>query len=409
MSIIDFERSTLDNALTIISETNPSAHTASAGFFVRTGARDEDEKEMGVSHFLEHMMFKGTDRRTADDVNREFDEIGAAYNAYTSNELTCFYATVLPEHLPKAIDLLSDMLRPALREEDFTTEKGVILEEIAMYKDNPFWVLYEEASQRHYGAHGLGYRVLGTTESIKDLTREEMMRYFRRRYSADNTTIALSGALDFEACVKQIGEACSSWENTGATRDNTRPEVSADRFEMRDPRVSRGYLIEIAEAPSIQDERRYAAMMLAKALGDPDNSRLHWALLETGLADEAQAGYSPHDGTGDFMVYAACAPDRLEKVEKVIAAEIDALVDGMSERDLERQRNRIATAATREGERPSGRMQRIGAQWAYTGEHRSLEEELERINAVTLKDVRAVHEAFPFRPRTVGAMLPERG
>src|SRR5690606_38952834 len=139
-----FQHATLPNGLTVIAEVDPEAHTAAAGFFVKTGARDEASPLMGVSHFLEHMMFKGTDQRSAEELNRQFDLIGARNNAYTTSELTCFYASVLPERLlgaGGAVDLLADMMRPALREEDFDTEKKVILEEIAMYEDNPFWVL----------------------------------------------------------------------------------------------------------------------------------------------------------------------------------------------------------------------------------------------------------------------------
>ena len=134
---------TLSNGLVILGEVDAAAHTAAAGFFVRTGARDEPTPLMGVSHFLEHMMFKGSDRRTAFQVNEDFDRIGASHNAFTSGEMTCFHAHVLPEHLPAAVDMLADILRPALRQADFDEEKGVILEEIAMYEDNPFMALYE--------------------------------------------------------------------------------------------------------------------------------------------------------------------------------------------------------------------------------------------------------------------------
>lgn len=403
---VTFEHATLDNGLTIISETDPDAHTAAVGFFVKTGARDEAADVMGVSHFLEHMMFKGTDRRTADDVNREFDEIGANYNAFTSNEMTCFHANILPEFLPGACDLLGDMLRPALRDDDFNTEKGVILEEIAMYKDNPFFVLYEEVSQRHYRDHGLGYRVLGFDSTVRDLKRDQMMDYFTQRYSADNTVVALAGKLDFDAAVRQINELCGKWRISGAMRDNAPPAVGAEPFSMRTANVNRAYLLMLAQGPAVQDERRYAATLLTKALGEPDNSRLHWALVETGLADEAQAAYSPHDGTGDFFVFASCPTERIDEVASIIDREIDSAVDELTDRDLERLRNMIATGATRQGERPGGRMQRIGAQWTYQGEHIPLEEELERMSAVTLDDVRAVYQEFPFRPRTVGRLLP---
>ncbi|MBN8644700.1 MAG: insulinase family protein [Planctomycetes bacterium] len=401
-----FQRETLDNGLSIIAETDPAAHTAAAGFFVRTGARDERPEVMGVSHFLEHMMFKGTARRSADDVNREFDEIGANYNAYTSGELTCFYASTLPEHFERSVDILGDILRPALRQADFDTEKGVILEEIAMYKDNPFWVLYEKAMEQYFGSHPLAHRVLGTDDTIKALQRDQMQTYFDARYSADNTVVALAGRVDFRRAVEQVKALCGRWSNTGAARDSAAPPTREASFTLKDAKVNRAYLLMITPGPSSTDPRRYAASMLGQVLGGGDNSRLHWALVEPGTAEEAVAAYDPRDGCGDYYVYASCDPERADEVWSVVEAQIDGLVASLKPDDLERLRNKLATSVTLAGERPAGRMQRLGRLWTYERAYRPLEEELTAINAVTLDDLRAVYAAFPFRPRTVGRMLP---
>ncbi|MEM8834847.1 MAG: pitrilysin family protein [Planctomycetota bacterium] len=404
---VTFKQAELGNGLTIIGEVDPDAHTAACGFFVRTGARDEDPAVMGVSHFLEHMMFKGTESRSADDVNRGFDEIGASYNAYTSNELTCFYASTLPEHIETGAEILSDILRPSLRGEDFDTEKGVILEEIAMYKDNPFWVLYEKAMEVYYGAHPLAHRVLGTDDTIKALQRDQMQAYFDNRYSADNTTVALSGNLDFDAMIDRFNTWCGSWARTGAERSGLKPTATDTAFDLQDENVNRGYWLMITPAPAMEDERRYAAMLLAKLLGDPGNSRLHWALVEPGTAEETIAAYDPRDGTGDYLVYASGEPDRLATIGQTINAEINGLIDAITDDDLERLRNKLATSVVLAGERPGGRMQRLGRQWTYLRGYMTLEEELERINAITLKDLRELTEAFPFTPRTIGTMTPK--
>ena len=403
---VSFHHRTLPNGLTIIGEVDPDAHTASCGFFVRTGARDEEAPVMGVSHFLEHMMFKGTERRSAADVNREFDAIGASYNAFTSAEMTAFHASVLPEHLGHALDILADILRPSLRQADFDTEKGVILEEIAMYKDNPFWVLYENAMERYYGEHPMGFRVLGTPETITALSRDQMHRYFAHRYSADNTVLALAGRLDFEGVCAQALSVCGGWGRTGARRSEQQPGPRTERFELRDQKVTRAYLLGISPAPSMQDPRRYAATMLAKVLGDPDNSRLHWALIEPGLAEECQAAYDPNDGHGTFYVYASGDPERTDEIWSTMERQIGALPGSITDDDLERLRNRLATSVTLAGERPGGRMHRLGRTWTYLHRYRSLEEELAAINAVTLDDVRRVAHEFPFQPRTVGRLLP---
>jgi predicted Zn-dependent peptidase len=403
---ITFRQTTLDNGLTIIAEIDPAAHTAAAGFFVKAGTRDESLPDMGVSHFLEHMMFKGSAKRSADDVNRDFDDLGASYNAYTSHELTCFYGSVLPEHLPALVDVLGDILRPALRDEDFNAEKKVILEEIAMYRDHPFWVLYEAATERYYGEHALGYRVLGTDQSIAELKLDQMRRYFDTRYSADNTVLALAGRVDFDAIVKQISAQCGSWARTGARRDANRPRTRPDELLVRDAKVTRGYLLMLTPGPASHEEDRYAAMLLSRVLGDADNSRLHWALVEPGIAEEAQASYEPRDGCGDFYVYASGDPERLPEIRRVIEREIENLIESLQPDDLERLRNTLATSVTLAGERPSGRMQRLGRYWTYLGTYMTLEDELARIQKLTLDDLRAAARRYPLKPTVVAQLLP---
>jgi predicted Zn-dependent peptidase len=403
---VTFKQHLAPNGLRIIAEVDPDAASAAAGFFVKTGARDEDPALMGVSHFLEHMMFKGTAEISADDLNRRFDEIGARNNAFTTAEMTCFYAHVLPERLPEASELLSKMMRPALRQDDFDREKGVILEEIAMYKDEPFWVLFEHVMERHYGAHRLGHRVLGTEGTIKAMGSEGMRGYFEDRYSADNTIVALAGRLDFEAAAEEISGLCASWRPTRVGRDSTRPRAGAGEFTVRQENVTRAYMLGMAPGPAADDDRRYAAALLAQVLGAPDNSRLHWSLIETGLAEQAQAGFDPHDGTGDFYAFAVGDPARADEIWATVLREVDGLVSSITEDDLVRLRSKLATAVTIGGERPADRMQRIGRTWTYLSRYRTLEEELDRINRVTLDEMGEVARAFPLKPVTTGRLLP---
>ncbi len=405
---ITYRHATLDNGLTVIGEVDANLHTAALGFFVKTGARDESSELMGVSHFLEHMMFKGSDTRDAAAVDRDFDDLGAVHNAYTSNEMTVFYTHTLPEHLPAAEEILSDIMRPALREQDFTEEKSVILEEIAMYDDHPFWVLYERAMEAYYREHPLSHRVLGTRETITALERNQMQSYFDHRYSADNTVVACAGAIDFDAFVARINDHCGQWPRTDVARAYEAPPTPADDMvDVKSSQVNRHYQLMITPAPALQDDRRFAAGMLAQILGDAEGSRLYWALVETGLAEEAQAQFDGRDGVGDYLLYFSCDPDQAGAVERVVHEELAKLVDSLDEDDLERQRSKVATAATLASERPAGRMQRLGRQWTYFGEYRPLEWELEQINAVTLADLRAVYDAFPFSPMVTATLRPE--
>jgi predicted Zn-dependent peptidase len=403
---INHQTERLPNGLTICAECDDDAHSAAAGFFVRTGARDESASVMGVSHFLEHMMFKGTDEISADALNRRFDEMGARNNAYTSGDLTAFHAHVLPEHLDDALELLGKMMRPALRDDDFTTEKGVILEEIAMYKDSPFWVLYEEAMDRHYAGGSLGHRVLGTSDTVTDLSSEQMRTYFNARYSADNTVVALAGKLDFAKVVDDVAKLCGKWQVTNADRQLAKPKSGAGRFELRDENVNRAYMIGISAAPAIDDDLRYAATLASQILGASDNSRLHWALIESGLADEAQAEYHGREGVGEQFVYASGSPDKAEEIWSVVERELAGLAASVTDDDLARLRGRMVTGVTLSGERPADRMQRIGSQWTLTGQYRPLEEELARIEAITVSDVRHVIEMFDPKPTTFGVLLP---
>jgi predicted Zn-dependent peptidase len=403
---IEFNETTLENGLTIIGEIDPSAHTAALGFFVKTGARDEQPAVMGVSHFLEHMMFKGTERRTAADVDRGFDDLGATHNAFTTAEQTAFWAHCLPEYLPQAEEILADILRPALRQEDFDSEKSVILEEIAMYQDHPFWVLYERALETYYGSHPLGHRVLGTEQTVGGMTRQQMLEYFTTRYSADNTTVALAGSLDFQAMVDRLAEHCGHWQTTKTRRRYVEAKPAEKEFTIESEKVGQHYLLMICPAPALNDERRYPAAILAQILGDSDGSRFYWALIETGLAEEAVVHYDGRDGLGEYLLYCSCSPENAAEVERIARAETEALIESVTDDDLQRVRSKVATAATLHGELPAGRMRRLGQMWLYMGEYRSLEEELQRINAVTLDDLRAAAVDFPLRPIVTARLAP---
>jgi len=402
----EFRQATLENGLTVIAETDPTAHTAAVGFFVKTGARDEPRELMGVSHFLEHMVFKGTEHRAPDDVNRDFDRIGADHNAFTTGELTAFHAHVLPEHLSTATGIIADIMRPALRQADFDEEKGVILEEIAMYDDNPFWRLWEHANERYFGAHPLGHRVLGTRKTVGALTRDQMKDYFERRYGAANTVVCAAGKLDFDAFVEDVRRACGGWQRGETGRAHPAFHAHEERVEVAMPQANRAYLAWLCPAPSTQDPRRYAAAMVAQVLGDSEGSRLYWSLIETGIAEEAQMQFDGHDGVGEYVTYAACRPEDVERVDGIVRAELARVCDDLRPEELANARAKVVTAVTIGGERPAGRMRRLGALWLYRGVHASLEDEIARIESLTPDDLRSVIREFPLRPTLRALVSP---
>ncbi|MFZ9692139.1 MAG: M16 family metallopeptidase, partial [Phycisphaerales bacterium] len=397
----------LPNGLTLLAETDPSAATAAVGFFVRTGTRDERPEEMGVSHFLEHMVFKGSDRRGPVETSEELDDLGLDHNAFTSHEMTVYYASGLPESILQGAEVLADILRPALREADFEEERGVILEEIAMYADQPYWVLMEEAGERYFRNHPLGFRVLGTTETISKLPVEAMRRYFALRYASDSVAVAAAGNVDFAEFRERVAAACSSWTPSGAKREHPALAPGSGDFTLRRPELAAAYGVMQMPAVDLLDPRRYEASLVAQILGDSEGSRLFWSLVETGLAEQADASFDPRDGVGEMSVHWVCDPEAHEEVEAVVRRELAAFSESLTDEDLVRSRAKVATSVTLAGERPSGRMHRLGANWTVGREYSTLEEELARIERVTLRSLHEYLEAFPLVPRMTGRLLPE--
>ena len=398
-----FQETTLDNGLRIVAETSSSAVSAAIGFFVKTGARDEVASLMGVSHFLEHMMFKGTDTRSAEQVDLAFDDLGAQHNAFTSSEMTAFWGASLPESIVEVHDILADILRPALRQEDFDAEKSVILEEIAMYEDQPFWVLYEQAMEQYYGSHPLGFRVLGTPETIKNMQRDSMQEYFDHLYSADNTIITMTGNIDFDAMVETITNKCGAWQQTGATREQVAVSRTGGICEVTIPQLRQHYVIMAMPSVTAQDELRYASTALASILGGGDGSRLYWSLVDKGLAEEAGANVDPSDGYGEQLAYAVCTPENAKQVTEILQDELSNITSELTETDLARVVAKAATSAAVGSEIPAGRMQRLGSLLTTTGIYSSLEEELQKLESLVIDDLREAAAAFPWEPLLVAS------
>ena len=404
---MQFKQTELSNGLTILGEASPAAASMAVGFFARTGSRDETASIAGTSHFLEHMMFKGTERRSAFDINREFDEMGATYNAFTSEENTVYFAAVLPEFQTRALDLLGDMLRPALRNDDFETEKKVILEEIALYQDRPLYRLYEKLMAEHFGEHPLGNSILGTTESIRGLAREDMVAYFDRRYSPSNVTLIGVGHLDWEALVAKAQELCGKWVRYDVRRDTSETTGTQRARTIVDEKLLRQQVGIMSQAPSAQDDRRYAAGLLATILGDATGSRLFYALVEPAIADEATCHYDELDGAGAFLTFISTDPDRAGEALRIARDEFARFVEaGPSDAEVTAAKNKTACAATLRGELPMGRLTAVGFDWVYRHSHVSLEDHVERILAVTRDEIHNLAREYSLLATTTLGLGP---
>lgn len=405
---MQFHHKVLANGLNIIGESSPSARSVAIGFFVRTGSRDETPEVSGVSHFLEHMVFKGTETRSAFDVNRDFDRIGANYNAFTSEENTVFYGAILPEYLPEAVDLLSDILRPSLRTEDFDIEKKVIIEEIGMYDDQPMWCAYDIAKKNFFADHPLGNSVLGTKESVGGLQRDQMYDYFHHRYVAPNITVSVAGNFSWPHVVALIEKHCANWPTGSAPRANIRPAPSRRLFNVvPKAKVVQEQVFAISPAPSASSPLRHAADTLAMIIGDDSGSRFYWALVDPGHADSADLSFHDYEGTGSFFASMSCEPEQtaanLAIMQKVLE---QVQTGGITEEELSQAKNKILSRVVRSSERPMGRMQALGMAWTYLGTYRSVDDEFRDFDAVTVARIQEVIEQFPFTPQTVLALGP---
>jgi predicted Zn-dependent peptidase len=404
---LTFQHHQLPNGLDVIAEINPDSHSTAIGMFVNTGARDEEVTINGVSHFLEHMMFKGSEKYTWEDVNRIFDELGARYNAFTSQEMTAYYANVLPEFTERALEHLSHLLRPAIRREDFDTEKKVILEEIAMYLDDPGHRLYETAMDEYFGNHPLSLSVLGPADSIKRLQRDQMADYFRRRYGPGNMVVAATGQVDFPAFVKLVETYCGNWPRVNAPRQYSDPLHQSKRRHLVDEKLNRQYVMGFTPGPSAQDERRFAARVLSDVIGDSEGSRFYWALVDNAITEEADFGFYPHDRCGSFYLSIVADPKRSDEAVKIALAELEKVKHDLNADEVERAKNKIASSIVLQGEIPLGRMRAIGSQWTYNKEYRSLEKDMATLIAITPESLKELMREFPFDPMTIVSLGPK--
>jgi len=402
-----FHHTTLDNGLEVIAELSDHAYSVAAGFFVKTGSRDETSELAGVSHFLEHMTFKGTPRRDALTVNRDFDRVGAKHNAQTSEEDTFYHVTCLPEYLPSAFDVLADILRPTLREDDFETEKKVIIEEIRMYLDNPMSVAYEAAKTAHFGKHPLGNSILGTVESITALSAVQMRNYFASRYSPANIVLGFAGKADWAALVDLAAKHCAGWQGGLAARQAV-PVRGTGAFQtiLRADDLQQT-VVGVADAPPLETEDRYAAHLLATILGDHTGSRLYWALIDPGLADGAELTYQDYKQAGTFFTFLSCEPEETQaNLGRIAEVYRTVMSRGVSDDELIQAKNKVLARSVLRSERPMGRLASLGFHWMYRSAYLTLEDELEAFSRVTLDNLRRLLHDWPLWPMTIISVGP---
>jgi predicted Zn-dependent peptidase len=388
---MQFHRKTLANGLVAIGEVNPAAKSAAVGFFVRAGARDESLQINGVSHFLEHMLFKGTERLNAFEVNEAFDSRGAQFNAFTSEEQTVFYAAVLPEYLVDVTELWAELMRPALRDEDFDIEKHVIKEEIAMYQDTPAFDVVDRCRRLHFGTHPCGRSVLGTAETIDGLTAPRMREYLSNHYAPNNMVVACAGNFDWGRFVAALETTSGRWPAQPVERPlsdfpGTKQKARADKANLK-----REHVCLIHTGVSAQDPRRFAAAMLSLIIGDDYGSRFYWELVDKALVEEAAMHFGPMDGTGLFYSYFCSGTENAGRVMNIANGIFRDLTEkGVADEELAKAKNKVLSALVIKNEVPMGRLVDLGFHWMYLGRYRSIEQDVEDVKAVQADQVNSL-------------------
>lgn len=404
---MEFRQHKLDNGLEVIAECNPRAYATALGFFVNAGSRDETDEISGVSHFLEHMAFKGTPKRSAADVNRELDEMGSHSNARTGEERTVYHATVLPEFQDQVVELLSDIMRPSLREDDFETEKQVIIEEIGMYDDQPPFGGYERCMAAHFGKHPLSRSVLGTVKTVGNLTPEQMRAYFEQRYSPSNIALVAAGNVDFDRLVGVANRHCGSWTPFESKREIARAAPHQSFEVMHKEASSQEYVIQICDGPAAEDNDRFAGRVLATILGDDSGSRFYWELIENGAAEFAGMGTYEYQGTGTFMTFLGSTPEATPRnIETIQNIYRQVERDGVTESELAQAKNKIASHIILQSERTGNRLFAVGVNWLQRREYNTVRELADKYNAVTVADIAALLEKYQPSVNTTLAVGP---
>ncbi|MDT8300111.1 MAG: pitrilysin family protein [Sedimentisphaerales bacterium] len=392
---MEFKKEQLANGLNIIGEVNKSAKSAAVGFFVKTGSRDENEQINGVSHFLEHMLFKGTDKLSALQVNEAFDRTGAQFNAGTAEEYTVYYAAVLPEYLLEVTELWIELMRPALRDDDFNIEKNVIKEEIAMYKDMPSFDVMDQCRSLHFDGHPCGNSVLGSEESIDNLKSQQMRDYFSRRYAPNNMVLACAGNFDWGQICSVASNSCGNWRQQTVERKLEHYDGSKKKMRTEKSNLSREHICLMSSGLSAQDPRRFAASLLGVIVGDNVGSRFFWELVDKALAESASMQFGPMDGTGAFYSYIRCSAGNVAKVLDTVSGIFQSLSqDGITEDELRKAKNKVLSSLVLKNELPMGRLGDLGSNWLYLEKYRTVEEDVNAIKAVTIDDVNVLIEQF---------------
>lgn len=406
-------RTTLPGGLRIITEQVPGVRSVAFGVWVSVGSRDETGAQMGSAHYLEHLLFKGTNKRSAMEIASSIEAVGGDLNAFTTKEYTCYYARVLDADLPLAIDVVCDVVTDALiRKEDVEGERGVILEEIAMHDDDPTDLVHDEFCSAMFGDTPLGRPVLGTIETIEGITRTAINGFYRRKYRPEAMVIAAAGNLDHDAVVKQVRQAFAHVLDAGtdvkSARRTGRPRPHAAAVKVTRRTTEQANLVLGVPGITRGDPRRYAMAVLSTAFGGGMSSRLFQEVREKrGLAYSVYSYSQGFADDGMFGVYVGCLPAKVDTVLDVCMSEMELLArNGLSADEIVRGKGQVRGATVLGQEDTGARMTRIAKSELHDDPLLSIDQLLDRVDHVTADDIRSVAAELLTAPTTLAVIGP---
>ncbi len=398
----------LDNGLTVLGFPDSSALSAAIGVFVASGARDEKVSSGGISHFIEHMLFKGTTKRNALELTHAISDLGAQSNAFTSEEETVYYAALLPSRMLQMEGILFEMLHPSFPEDELTLERQVILEEIAGYRDRPQFFLFEKAFRDYFGGHPCGNSILGNEESVAAISRKDLVDFFTARYSPSNIVVGAAGNFDWESFLAHTCETGAALNGPGTVRAHSSHTHTPGYTEYYRANLHQTHAAMFLPGPSVKDDERYPCAVVSTILGDVTGSRLYFELVESGLAETATMETDERDDTGCLTVYTVTKPDCAAEVSAMVRKCLNTAVE-FTEGDLERAKRKLCARMVQSSEAPLGRLIGMGSDYLALSRAVSLRENLARIQAVTRTDIKAALDRFPVDEPAEFRLVPDNG
>jgi predicted Zn-dependent peptidase len=403
------DKETLPNGVRVVVEEIPSVRSVSLGIWVGTGSRYETPENNGISHFLEHMFFKGTKRYTARQLAEVFDGIGGQVNAFTSKEYTCYYAKVLDNHFRLALETLADMFfHSTFVPDELAKERKVVIEEIRMYEDTPDELVHDLVAQASFGEHPLGYNILGTEQTLSRFEREDLLQYIQANYTPDNTVVTVAGNVRMQDVLRLVEPLFQN--HKGQRRWNGIRETPSFHYDkkIRNKQTEQAHICLATQGFASDTEQLYAMTLLNNALGGSMSSRLFQEIREErGMAYSVYSYHTAYRETGSFGIYVGTAPEQAQDVVDLIVEIVRKVAEqGITAEELTKGKEQVKGSLMLSLESTSSRMSRLGKNELILGRHISLDEMIAGIDHVTLDDIKEVAREVLSRPLALAAVGP---